>query len=248
VGSAFDGPHSIRPEGTTTAADERGLHSGNRYNPRMIPSRRAGRISANWLILIAAVAAAAGLWAGARWTASRPSLPEMTSVVRYPAPRALPEFQLARSDGKALTRADWTGRWNIVFFGYTNCPDVCPTTLATFKQVWKLLDADARARLRFDFISVDPARDTPEHLARYVAFFDPDFVAATGSDTELTRITQALGLVYSRGEPKDGTYAVDHSASVVLIDPQGNQAGVLRPPFDAAKIAADLAALARSGR
>jgi protein SCO1/2 len=215
----------------------------------MIPSSRAGRGSANWLILIAALAAAAGLWAGTRWSILRtPPLPEMASVVRYPAPRALPEFQLIRSDGKALTRTDWNGHWTIAFFGYTHCPDVCPTTLATFKQVWKLLDANARERLRFDFISVDPARDTPELLARYVGFFNPEFIAATGSDAELTRLTRALGLVYARGEPQDGTYAVDHSASAVLIDPQGNQAGLLRPPFDAAKIAADLGVLARSRR
>jgi len=213
----------------------------------MISSRTAGRVSANWLILIAALAAALGLWAGARWSGPRTTaLPEMASVVRYPAPRALPEFQLARSDGKPLTHADWKGRWTIAFFGYTHCPDVCPTTLATFKQVWKLLDADARERLRFDFISVDPARDTPEVLNRYVAFFNPQFIAATGDDAELTRLTRALGLVYARGEPKDGTYEVDHGASAVLIDPNGNQVGLLRPPFDASKIASDLTVLARS--
>ena len=214
----------------------------------MIHSHPAGRASANWLILIAAVAAAAGLWAGGHWSGVRTAaLPEMASVVRYPVPRALPEFQLVRSDGQPLTRADWNGRWNIAFFGYTHCPDVCPTTLATFKQVWKLLDADAREHLRFDFISVDPARDTPELLARYVAFFNPEFIAATGSDAELTRLTRALGLVYARSEPKNGTYEVDHSASVVVIDPHGNQVGVLRPPFEAAKIASDLTTLARSG-
>jgi protein SCO1/2 len=237
-------PHSIRPERTAS-----GQRFRKRYNRRMISSRCAGRISANWLIVIAALATAAGLWAGGRWSGLRTaSLPEMASVVLYPAPRALPEFQLVRSDGNALTHSDWIGRWNIAFFGYTHCPDVCPTTLASFKQVWKLLDTDVRARLRFDFISVDPARDTPELLAGYVAFFDPEFVAATGSDAELTRITRALGLVYARGEPKDGVYEVDHSASAVLIDPRGNQVGLLRPPFDAAKIASDLTALVRSSQ
>lgn len=238
------GPHSIRPERAAA-----GRHIRKRYNRRMIPYRTAGRVSANWLILIAALAAAAGLWAGGHWSGVRTaSLPAMASVVLYPAPRALPEFQLVRSNSKPLTRADWYGRWNIVFFGYTHCPDVCPTTLATFKQVWKLLDANVREHVRFDFISVDPERDTPELLARYVEFFNPEFIAATGGDAELTRLTRALGLVYARGEPKDGTYEVDHSASAVLIDPHGNQVGVLRPPFDAAKIASDLTALARSSQ
>ncbi|MGN6517876.1 MAG: SCO family protein [Dokdonella sp.] len=205
--------------------------------------RSAGRVSANWLIIIAAFAAAAGLWLGMRVLAPARG-PDLASAVMYPAPRALPAFELDRSDGGKLTLEDWKGRWTVVFFGYTNCPDVCPTTLADFKQAWKRLPAATKERVRFDFISVDPERDTPAQLARYVGFFDPQFVAASGSDEQLTRITRALGLVYARGEPKDGTYEVDHSASAVLIDPDGHQAGVLRPPFEAAKIAADLVTLA----
>ena len=209
--------------------------------------RTAGRVSANALILVAALAAAAGLWFGTRLL-STPSADRYAALVRYPAPRALPPFELVRSDGTPLTLAEWQGRWNIVFFGYTNCPDVCPTTLTTFKQVWKRLDDATRERVRFDFVSVDPGRDTPEQLARYVGFFDPAFVAATGSDDQLTTLTHALGLIYARGEPENGTYAVDHAASVVVIDPDGHQIGLFRPPFDAAQIAADLATLARSRR
>jgi len=209
----------------------------------------SGRVSANWLILIAALAAGLGLWLGMRaFAPAGPALPPLQSGVPFPRPRALPEFELARSDGAKLTRADWTGRWTIAFFGYTNCPDVCPTTLSTFAQVWKKLDPAAREKLRFDFISVDPARDTPEQLARYVGYFNKEFVAATGSDDQLMPLTRALGLVYSREAPADGngSYAVDHSASAVIIDPDGREVGLLRPPFDAAKIATDLGALARS--
>ena len=155
----------------------------------------------------------------------------------------MPDFRLTRSDGQALTLADWNGHWTVAFFGYTNCPDVCPTTLATFKQVWKLLDAGTTAKVRFDFVSVDPSRDTPELLARYVGYFNKDFIAATGSDEELTGLTRALGLVYSHEQTARGDYAVDHSASAVIIDPQGRQIGLFRPPFEAAKIAADLTRL-----
>ena len=209
----------------------------------------SGRVSANGIILIAALAAGLGLWLGMRAFAPPGTpLPPLQSGISFPQPRAVPEFELARSDGAKLTHADWTGRWTIAFFGYTNCPDVCPTTLATFAQAWKKLDPATRDKLRFDFISVDPARDTPEQLARYVGYFDKDFVAATGSDGQLTKLTHALGLVYSREAPADGngSYAVDHSASAVVIDPDGREVGLLRPPFDAAKIAADLDALARS--
>lgn len=213
----------------------------------MTLQRSSGRVSANVLILIGALAAAAGLWFGARMLPA-PSPDAYAALVRYPAPRALPAFDLVRSDGRPLTLADWKGRWNVVFFGYTNCPDVCPMTLTTFKQAWKRLDEATRARVAFDFVSVDPARDTPEQLARYVGFFDPAFVAATGSDEQLTLLTRALGMVYSRGTPENGTYAVDHSASAVVIDPDGNQIGLFRPPFDAAQVASDLATLARSRR
>ncbi|MFC4820721.1 SCO family protein [Dokdonella ginsengisoli] len=213
----------------------------------MISFRQQGRLSATGLILIAAVAAALGLWLGLRQLQA-PALPSLDAAVLYPAPRALPDFRLTRSDGNALTLADWKGHWTVAFFGFTNCPDVCPTTLTTFKQVHKQLgDAGVADRVRFDFISVDPQRDTPELLARYVGYFSKDFVAATGPDEALLPLTRALGMVYARGEPKDGTYSVDHSASAVLVDPAGRQVGLFRPPFEAARMAADLEKLARTG-
>ncbi len=211
-----------------------------------MPSRRvAGRVSATYLILIAAVAAAFGLWLGSRAFAPAPPL---AAAVLYPAPRPVPDFRLARSDGGTLTAADWKGRWTVAFFGYTNCPDVCPTTLATFKQVWAILQAGGLAdRWRFDFISVDPDRDTPERLATYVGYFSKDFIAATGTDEELTSLTRALGLVYAREPTGNGDYTVDHSASAVIIDPSGHEAGLFRPPFDPQAIAADMKALAGRG-
>jgi protein SCO1/2 len=209
--------------------------------------RRAGRVSANTLILIAAVAAALGLWLGSRMFAPAPT-PQLAAAVLYPTPRAIPDFHLARADGGALTLADWKGRWTVAFFGYTNCPDVCPTTLATFKDVWTTLRAAGVAdRLRFDFISVDPERDTPEKLSNYVGYFSRDFVAATGTDEELTSLTRALGLVYARTPTGNGDYTVDHSASAIIIDPSGREAGLFRPPFVAKTIAADLEALLGSG-
>ena len=215
------------------------------YNSRMHPPRFAGRVSATYLILIAAVAVALGLWLGSR--AFLPAAqPALAVAVLYPSPRELPDFTLVRADGSPLTHADWKGRWTVAFFGYTNCPDVCPTTLATFKSAAAKLAADGVGeRVRFDFISVDPARDTPEQLAKYVGYFSKDFVAATGSDEELTKLTHALGLIYSREPNPNGGYDVDHSASAIIVDPKGNEVGLFRPPFDAKAIAADLESLAK---
>ncbi|MBZ0222223.1 MAG: SCO family protein [Dokdonella sp.] len=207
-----------------------------------------GRITANWMILIAALAAALGLWLGMRLfaPAPMPQLPPLQSGMLFPHPRSVPTFELARSDGGKLTEAELLSHWTLVFFGYTHCPDVCPTTIAAFAQAWKKLEPAERARLRFVFISVDPARDTPEHLGQYIRYFDKEFIAATGSDDVLTPLTRALGLLYSRGTAADGNYLVDHSASVVMIDPLGREVGLLRPPFETPKLLADLQALARS--
>lgn len=215
----------------------------------MIKARESsGRSLVPWLIALAALAVAAGFLVAARM--SEPlSLPYPDAVTLYPAARDLPAFHLTRADGRSLTNADWQGRWTIAFFGYTNCPDVCPMTLAAFSKVRDQLGQSGVAnRIRFDFISVDPARDTPEQLARYVSFYSDDFVAATGTDAELRAVTAALGLVYEHVSNTDGTIDVDHSASAVLIDPQGRQAGLVRPPFDPEQIAADLVVLARSSR
>ena len=144
--------------------------------------------------MFAALATAIGAWVGSRLLAPAPL--QLENAVLYPAPRAVADFHLTQANGKPLTLADWRGHWTIAYFGYSNCPDVCPTTLAAFKQAWKdLAQRDLSKRVQIDFISVDPERDTPEQLGKYVAFFSPDFIAATGSDDELTRLTRSLGLI-----------------------------------------------------
>lgn len=198
------------------------------------------------LIVIAAFAVAAGLWLGQRFFAA-PSQPVLKNAVLYPSPRALPDFKLTQANGQPLTRDSWRGHWNAVYFGYTSCPDVCPTTLTTFKQVWRDL-GDQRANVQFDFISVDPQRDTPDKLGKYVSFFNPDFIAATGTDDELTTLTRSLGLMYTRETDANGNIEVDHSGSVVIIDPQAKLRGIFRPPFAVPDIVADLQSLMKDAR
>ena len=202
-----------------------------------------GRVGTTSLIVIAAIAVAIGLWAGSRWL-SHPTPPALTTAVMYPAGLTVPDFQLQRADGKSLNAADLRGKWTLVFFGFTHCPDICPTTLADFKQVWSRLAAHGSTdKLQFLFVSVDPERDTPEQLGRYVGFFNPDFIAATGADDELTRFTRALGVLYLRVPDEAGGYSIDHSASVIIIDPEGRRVGMFRPPFAPEPISTDLTAL-----
>jgi protein SCO1/2 len=205
--------------------------------PRQIPIK---------FIVIAAFAAAIGLWAGQKFLTA-PAAPPLKNAVLYPTPRAIPDFTLSQVNGRPLTLADWRAHWNVVYIGYTTCPDVCPTTLATFKTAWRDLQKQKQADdVRFDFVSVDPQRDTPELLAKYVSFFSPDFIAATGSDEQLTPFTRNLGLIYSRSTDANGNIEVDHSGSAVIVDPQGQLIGMFRPPFTAAEVVADLIALKSS--
>ena len=108
----------------------------------------------------------------------------------------------------------------------------------------QLAQAGAADKVAIHFVSVDPQRDQPDVLGRYAAFSDPGFVAATGSDEELTRLTRSLGVLYVREPATDGQYNVDHSASVAVVDPQARLVGLFRPPLDAAAIGADLLTLA----
>ena len=215
---------------------------GARYNRRMNTRHNYGKALPTAAIVLAAMAAGLGLWLGTSTFSPR----AMRSALLYPAPREIPAFQLSRADGGTLRQQDWRGKWNLVFFGFTHCPDVCPTALGVLKQVRaNLVEAKLGDRVGMTFISVDPERDTPEQLKRYAAYFSPDLVAATGSDAELTALTRGLGLLYVRTPPAaDGSYNVDHSASVVIVDPQGRMAGQFRPPLDAAALSADLIVLA----
>ena len=203
-----------------------------------------GRISTTPLIVLAAVALAVGLWAGSRWMPHSVSQSDLQAAVLYPAPAPVPPFTLQRPDGSNLTEADLQGHWSVLFFGFTHCPDICPTSLAEFKQVWAKLDAQGKGkRARLVFISVDPERDSGAPLGRYVDFFNPEFIAAAGADEQLQGLTRSLGVLYARSADGSGGYSVDHSASALIIDPQGRRAGMFRPPFKAAAIASDLLTL-----
>ena len=210
----------------------------------MSPSAPPSHRSFVWLILIAALAAALGLWFGNRQFGSQRS-PRFESAVLYPQPRNVPDFELTRADGKPLTLSDWRGRWTVVYSGYASCPDVCPTTLAAFKQVWKELGDGGlhrarRHRLHFCRSAARYARATGS-LRRLL---QSRLCRATGSDEQLTGLTRSLGLLYSRSTGADGTIQVDHSGSAVIIDPQGRLVGIFRPPFAPAALARDLAVLA----
>lgn len=211
-----------------------------------------------WILVIAF--GLAGLVSGWLYTRQAPvasatvDYPALQAVQMMDAPRDLPPFKLARAGGAAMTSADFQGHWNLVFLGFTHCPDICPTTLATMKPVqahWRARFDDAR-RPKLFFISVDPLRDTPEVADRYAKAFSADTVAATTDEKALLAFTQSLSMVFMRNPPEDPAradqYSVDHSAAMAVINPRGQLAGFVRAPFNAETIRQDLDALTEATR
>ena len=176
-----------------------------------------------------------------------PPQPSNAALMVLPEPRVIADFALLDDTGAPFSLDNLRGHWSLIFFGYTHCPDVCPSTLYDLKLIHEQLDQlnDAAASgLQVLFVSVDPERDTPEQLKQYVSYFHPDFIGVTGPEEQLAPLTMQLGIAYRIEEHEAGSpqYNVDHSVSVLLMDPQGRLHGVFPAPHDTDKMAGELAA------
>lgn len=190
--------------------------------------------------LVAIVAALAGALL-ARGTLSERTLPQaaMTAGTLLQPPRPVADFALVDQNEQPFTPAALRDRWTFLFFGFTNCPDVCPATLGVLAQIEKSLqDLPETQRPRIVLVSVDPERDTPQQLASYVKFFSPSFTGVTGSKDAIDAFTRAMGVPAAVSKSADA-YTVDHSASIFLIDPQARFQALFSTPHVPDKIAAD---------
>jgi protein SCO1/2 len=157
--------------------------------------------------------------------------------------RALPEFELLDHNNQLLTRSSLEGKWSLIFFGYTHCPDICPASLQTMSDMLAAIDdPDVLDAVQVYFVSVDPERDRAEILAAYVTYFDASFIGATAALEKLTPLTRSLGIAHDiRNKSETSTdYDVDHSSAIVLINPQAEFAGLFGAPHDALAMARDL--------
>ena len=196
------------------------------------------------LVLLGTVALMAGTWLAVHFgdQASAAVPPPTIAATVLSEPRPLQDFALTGDEEQPFTLASLQGHWSFLTFGYTACPDVCPTTLAVLDQVARRVgDAGSDAPPQFMFVSVDPERDSIAQLHRYVTHFNPHFHGATGPAAALDGLTRQLGVLYLKvpagGDPSG--YQLDHSASVLLIDPAGRLRALFSPPHQATAIAAD---------
>jgi protein SCO1/2 len=168
---------------------------------------------------------------------------ELSGVTEIRDEMPVPVFTLQGPKG-TFTNSDLTGRWSFVFFGYTQCPDVCPTALTLMKDLKTRVAASIAVppapTFQVVFVSVDLRRDTRELLGAYMAAFDPSFIGVSGDDIALAPLTRHLGVYYQRNDGADMRhYTVDHSAAIYLIDPRGRLKAVFSPPLEAPILAAN---------
>jgi protein SCO1 len=166
--------------------------------------------------------------------------PELRGVALNP-PRVMPDFTLTGADGKQVKLSDLRGKANLIFFGYTHCPDICPISMADFKMVKGELGDDA-SKVNFIMISVDGSRDTPEVLGRYVKAFDPAFMALTGDEATVHTIGVNYGVHFEKQQPTgtQASYLVSHTTYSYLVDAQGRWRMVFPYKTPAASVAADV--------
>ena len=164
-------------------------------------------------------------------------------IVLLPQSRSLPDLTLTNQEGQAVTANHLEGKWSLLFFGYTFCPDICPATLAQVRQLKGQLSAEDQARLRVVLVTVDPNRDSPEQLKKYLAYFDPAFLGLTGEATDIQKLANGVSIPFIPADTSKENYTVDHSGNLVIIGPDGTQRGFIRSPVNVDKLAAQLPSL-----
>ncbi|VAX11279.1 Cytochrome oxidase biogenesis protein Sco1/SenC/PrrC, thiol-disulfide reductase involved in Cu(I) insertion into CoxII Cu(A) center [hydrothermal vent metagenome] len=166
--------------------------------------------------------------------------PEEIEEYLFWNPKKLQEFTLSIAGNQQLTLDNLLGKWSFVFFGYTHCPDVCPVTLGVMSATVNSLEktSDLTPELQGIFISVDPDRDSPEHLKQYTSYFHPKFIGATGTTAQIDAITRQMMALYAiHNEESKEHYLVSHNSTVFLIDPRGRLYGRFPPPLNPNEIA-----------
>jgi Uncharacterized protein SCO1/SenC/PrrC, involved in biogenesis of respiratory and photosynthetic systems len=150
-------------------------------------------------------------------------------------PRRFSDFSLVDHQGGDFTKAQLLGKWTLVFFGFTHCPDICPTTLATLNKVIAPMDDAEKDKIQVVLLSVDPERDTTEKLAAYVPYFNKDFIGVTGNPFQILSLATQLNTVFNKVPLPNGSdgndYTMDHSGNIVILNPKGDYHGFFQAAF-----------------
>lgn len=187
-------------------------------------------------LLLLSIALLAGLWLKQRQPAESfwGQAPAPVQAVMWPELRPIPSFDLNTSRGESFGPGDLEGQWNFVFFGYLQCPDVCPTGLLAMSEMRRrLISANPEAgRYQFIFVAVDPENDKPDRIREFLDFFDPALIGLHGSRDEIRRLGDSMSVYFIERVDDRGIRVIDHTSSVMIIDPQGRLVGALSAPLE----------------
>lgn len=171
------------------------------------------------------VGAVFGIYTSKYYHGGQPAEP--VAGLLWPDPKQLNSFTTVDHTGVPFTVDRLRGKWSLLFFGYTHCPDVCPLTLSVLSSIQDRLPSDTRTI----FVTVDPGRDTPPRLTEYIRYFDDRMIALGGSIEQISGLTSQIGIVWSHGPvAADGNYPVNHSTAVFLVDPEARLVGIFSAP------------------
>lgn len=170
-------------------------------------------------------------WTTPALALDRDALLDEANVLLLPRERVIPPLTLIDQDGQPFDTRSLQGRWHILFFGFTACPDICPTTLSDMRRLFSQLPSDTRERLQLVLITADPARDTPQQLKTYLDYYRAGFSGLTGEMEQLQQLSRALGLPFVPANETQGDYSVSHSGNLALVGPDGTLRGHIRAPL-----------------
>lgn len=173
-------------------------------------------------------------WTTPTLALDRDVLLDQANILLLPRERAIPPLELVDQDGQRFDTRSLQGRWHILFFGFTACPDICPTTLSDMRRLFSQLPKETRDQLQLVLITADPARDTPQQLKTYLAYYRGGFNGLTGDMEQLQRLSRALGLPFVPASETQGDYSVSHSGNLALVGPDGTLRGHIRAPLQLA--------------
>lgn len=196
--------------------------------------------------IVLGIALAAGIWLAMAIVPITPP-PQPSTATVLPIKVDVPAFSLLDQHGNSINEDAFKGQWDLVFFGFTHCPDVCPLTLAELDAARMQLQEAGHAPLpRIVLVSVDPERDTPDRMSGYLSNFAPGKLGITGDLDQLRVLTGAFGIFFEKQQSDSDYYAVDHSAVVLLIDPDGRLHALFGSPHRAQNFVNDFPLLTRS--
>ena len=212
-----------------------------------MPAKSENNKRSPWIpyVLLAIIASIAG--AVLSLSQQQPAKPpELSTATLLTPAKSFQPTGLIDQDGKAFGIEDFKGVYTFIFFGYTNCPDICPATLYQFKIMAAALQKEQPAiykKTRFMLVSIDPERDTAQHLKEYVHYYNPAFIGLTGKLEDITKFSRQMGVIFERRENEEtadaqatDNYLVDHSSAILMTDTSGHLKAVFTAPHNAVDI------------